>query len=90
LADFAVLGIETVEALAARDPAELYHVLQERTGRRHDPCVQDVFAATIHQARTGEALDWWQFTPARKAAEAAVKGHRGTLEPRGLGVNRLL
>src|SRR5271154_5401190 len=45
LADFAVLQIETVEDLATRDPADLYRTLQERTSRRHDPCVQDVFAA---------------------------------------------
>jgi hypothetical protein len=74
LSDFALLGIETVAQLAECAPDTLYHELQIRTGQRQDPCVWDVFAATIHQARTGEALNWWAFTAARKAhfAEGAI------------------
>jgi hypothetical protein len=71
LADFAILGIETVQQLASCEPEELYQTLQTRTGTRHDPCVWDVFAATIHEARTGEARDWWKFTPDRKRRQAA-------------------
>ncbi len=71
LSDFAVLGIETVEQLADCDPDTLYGELQVRTGARHDPCVWDVFAATIHEARTGEAMNWWTFTPERKKRQAA-------------------
>lgn len=67
LADFALLGIDSVGALAKADATGLYLRLQEKTGTRHDPCVRDVFAAAIHQAKTGEARDWWTFTPERKA-----------------------
>jgi len=67
LADFRLLGIETVAQLAAQDADHLYDRLCTLTNRRHDPCVHDVFSATIHQARTGEALDWWAFTAERKA-----------------------
>ena len=66
LADFAVLGIASTEQLAACEPDDLYVKLCALTGQRHDSCVHDVFAATIHQARTGEALNWWAFTSARK------------------------
>ena len=66
LADFAVLGIETVGQLAVSEPDELYRDLQRLTGARHDPCVWDVFAATIHEAKTGEAKNWWEFTSERK------------------------
>lgn len=66
LADFAVLGIESVAQLAAADADVLYERLQVKTGKRHDPCVWDTFAAAIHQARTGEARDWWVFTAVRK------------------------
>ncbi|KXV71942.1 helix-hairpin-helix domain-containing protein [Acetobacter cerevisiae] len=66
LADFAVLDIQTVEQLAEREPDALYLALCQKTLQRHDPCVHDVFAAAIHQARTGEALNWWRFTPDRK------------------------
>jgi hypothetical protein len=30
-----------------------------------------VFAAAIHQAKTGEPLDWWTYSPARKLRQAA-------------------
>jgi nucleotidyltransferase/DNA polymerase involved in DNA repair len=67
LGDFALLGIESVEQLALCDPDRLFQELQRHTGKRQDPCVWDVFAATIHQAQTGEAKNWWAFTPIRKA-----------------------
>jgi nucleotidyltransferase/DNA polymerase involved in DNA repair len=71
LADFALLGIETVAELRGCEPDTLYRELQRRTGHRPDPCVWDVFAATIHEARTGEARNWWAFTATRKALQAA-------------------
>jgi hypothetical protein len=67
LADFKLLGITTVEQLAAQNADALFGRLVELTKQRQDPCVHDVFAATIHQAKTGEALNWWAFTPGRKA-----------------------
>jgi hypothetical protein len=67
LRDFATLGITSRAQLARADADELYARLQILTNTRHDPCVWDVFAAAIHQARTGEARDWWTFTPIRKA-----------------------
>ncbi len=67
LKDFAMLEIQTVQQLSACRPDDLFAELQRRTGVRQDPCVWDVFAATIHQARCGEAKDWWAFTAERKA-----------------------
>ncbi len=67
LQDFAALNISTVAQLSACNPDDLFAALEERSGVRQDPCVWDVFAATIHQARTGEAKDWWAFSPIRKA-----------------------
>lgn len=69
LADFRRVGVLTVRDLAGREPDALYLDLCRATGQRHDPCVHDVFAATVHEARTGEALDWWAFTPDRKARQ---------------------
>ncbi len=71
LADFRLLGIATVSELAAQHPDALYTRLCEATAKRHDPCVHDVFAATIHEARTGKAVDWWTYSAARKARQAA-------------------
>ena len=66
LADFKLLGITRVDQLASQDVDDIYTRLCLMTGARHDPCVHDTFAAAIHQARTGEALNWWAFTPLRK------------------------
>lgn len=78
LADLAVLNIRTVVELAACEPAELYAKLCAATGVRHDPCVEDVFAAAVAQARDPELpkemCDWWYWTRQRKAA--ATKGER--------------
>lgn len=75
LGDFALLGIETVAQLAMCEADVLFHDLQTRTGKRQDPCVWDVFAATIHQAKTGEALNWWAFTAERKTRFSATKSN---------------
>jgi hypothetical protein len=66
LKDFEVLGIASVPQLAKEEARELYERLCALTNARHDPCVEDVFSAAIHQARTGEALDWWEFSRRRK------------------------
>ncbi len=71
LADFSLLGVDSVEALATCEPTELYERLQILTGHRQDPCVLDTFAAAIHEAKTGERLNWWVFSRARKTAQSA-------------------
>ena len=58
LIDLALLDIQTVAQLRACEPNDLFSTLQTRTNRRQDPCVWDVFAAAVHQSRTGEAQDW--------------------------------
>ncbi len=67
LEDFELLGIKTIDELAGQDPDELYERLQKITCSKQDPCVWDVFAATIHEAKTGEKLPWWHFTKIRKS-----------------------
>ena len=66
LADFQILAIFSVSQLALQEVDDLYFKLCQVTGTRHDPCVHDTFAAAIHQAKTGEAQNWWAFTRARK------------------------
>ena len=66
LSDFKLLGISTVAQLKSCGPDELYQRLQIITNSPQDPCVRDVFAAAIHQAKTGEARNWWAFTAERK------------------------
>lgn len=71
LKDFELLGIKSVKQLAGCDADELYARIQSLTHARHDPCVWDTYAAAIHQAKTGEALPWWEFTKVRKARSSS-------------------
>jgi hypothetical protein len=52
--DLQLLGIETINDLANACPDKLYTRLQKITDQPHDPCVWDIFAAAIHEARTGK------------------------------------
>ncbi|MCB1135517.1 MAG: Mitomycin resistance protein mcrB [Chlamydiia bacterium] len=69
LADLKLLGIRSVEQLALEDATELFHRMETITKTRQDPCVWDVFAAIIHEAKTGEPTVWWAWTPQRKAMQ---------------------
>lgn len=71
IADFALLGITRPAQLKTASADALYTRLCAITGHRHDPCMHDVFEAAIYQAKTGKAVDWWTFTPARKKRQAA-------------------
>lgn len=69
LADLALLGIHSIEELGRQDPTFLFHELERRTKHRQDPCVWDVFSAIIHEAATGEASNWWDWTDKRKTLQ---------------------
>ena len=73
LRDLHVLGISSVEELAHRDATQLFEQLENQTGCRHDPCVWDVFAAIIHEAKTGEPTSWWTWTARRKILQKTGK-----------------
>ncbi len=68
--DFEILGIHSIGELAMQDPDELYERLQHITGKKQDPCVWDVFAAAIHEAKTGERWPWWDWTAVRKQRQS--------------------
>lgn len=67
--DLTKLGIHSIEELAQADPDELYIQLQITTHQKQDPCVWDVFAATIHEAKTGIKQPWWEWTKIRKTRQ---------------------
>lgn len=68
--DFQLLGIESIDDLAKACPDELYIRLQKITGQPHDPCVWDIFAAAINEARTGKKWPWWEWTKIRKMRQS--------------------
>ena len=70
LQDLKLLGITTLEHLAAADPRDLYLRLCTITRARHDPCAEDVFSAAVAQARNPnlplEQCRWWYWSRQRK------------------------
>lgn len=73
LRDLNVLGIHSVDELVDQDPTKLFEQLEKLTGHRHDPCMWDVFAAIIHEAKTGEPTSWWAWTAQRKILQKTGK-----------------
>ncbi len=72
LRDLNILGIHSVEDLDHKDPTHVFEQLEKQTGKRHDPCMWDVFAAIIHEAKTGEATSLsmqYFFSPGRKVSK---------------------
>jgi DNA transformation protein len=65
--DLHSLGIHTPEALATRDPLQIYLSLTDSMGRRHDPCVFYTLLAARQFLQSGEAIPWWKFTAQGKA-----------------------
>lgn len=65
--DFELLDIQTLDALARCDPDDLYTRIQMITKQKHDPCVWDVFACAIDQARGLPAKPWWEYSKIRKS-----------------------
>lgn len=72
-ADLHLLGISAAEQLRGRDPWGLYEDLCRITGQRQDPCVLDVFIATVRFVEGAPALPWWHYTAERKALQAGPK-----------------
>ena len=64
--DLQLICIDHPRKLIGKDPFELYEELCTRSGKRHDPCVIDVFMSVIHFMEGGDPLPWWSFTEKRK------------------------
>ena len=71
LRDFELLRIRSVAQLGRQNPQRMYVRLNRITGQRQDPCVLDVFCATVAQARNprlpAEQCQWWYWSKKRKA-----------------------
>jgi hypothetical protein len=65
--DLCQIGINTPEQLKGKEAFELYEMLCEKTGAKHDPCVLDVFMSIIDFMNGGEPKVWWDYTQERKA-----------------------
>lgn len=72
LADFELLGINSVAALKRRNPKRMYDTLCRLKRQRIDPCCLDVFVAAVAQAKDPdlpiEQRQWWYWSRVRKQA----------------------
>jgi hypothetical protein len=73
LRDLTLLDIDSIETLALQDATELFQKLEKISKARQDPCVWDVFAAIIYEAKTGEKTNWWAWTSKRKTLQRSGK-----------------
>lgn len=64
--DLRLVNIQHPKDLNGKDAYQLYDELCKVTGKRHDPCVIDVFLSVVNFMNGGEAKPWWKFTGERK------------------------
>lgn len=64
--DFVLLGINEPVELIGKDPYQMYSDLCNVSGKRHDPCVIDVFISAVRYMEGGPPKKWWEFTEERK------------------------
>ena len=72
--DLRRLGIRAPAELTGRDPYALYESLCHVTGRTQDPCVLDVFIASVRFMEGAPPRPWWHYTPERKRTLAVREG----------------
>ncbi|QYJ85493.1 helix-hairpin-helix domain-containing protein [Shewanella mesophila] len=71
--DLHLLGLHNPDALIGQDPYQMHQRLEAITGKRHDPCVIDVFIAAVRYMEGHDAKNWWDYTAERKAYLASPK-----------------
>ncbi len=64
--DLRLVGIHHPRDIIGENPYQLYEKLCVASGKRHDPCVIDVFIAVVHFMEGGDPAPWWSFTGERK------------------------
>ena len=64
--DLRLVGIKHPRDLIGKDPYLLFEKLCNITGKKHDPCVIDVFLAVVDYMEGSDARPWWSFTAERK------------------------
>ena len=64
--DLRLVGVSHPQDLIGRDPYQMYEELCQKTGKRHDPCVIDVFISAVRFMEGEPKRPWWAYTPERK------------------------
>ena len=61
-----IADIQSPQSLIGEDAFALYDRLCQKTGKKFDPCVIDMFMSAIDFMEGGEPSAWWEFTSERK------------------------
>ncbi len=64
--DLHLLGIHHPQQLIGQNAYQMHRELCRLSNKDYDPCVIDVFLATVDFMEGGTALPWWNFTEERK------------------------
>ena len=64
--DLHTVNILHPQDLIGKNAYSLHSELCGVTGKKHDPCVIDVFLAVIDFMEGGDPAPWWKFTTERK------------------------
>ena len=64
--DFERMGFKCPQELIGQDPVELYRKVCKVDQQFHDPCVLDVFIATVDYMNGNRPRQWWDYTGQRK------------------------
>ena len=76
-ADLELLGIAKPAELLGQDPYDMYQKLCAITGKKHDPCVIDVFISVTRFIHGDEPKPWWAYTAERKSTQHMQQNQRG-------------
>lgn len=66
LEDLNILNIKTIDQLKKYNADQLYNKLNKLKGQKQDPCMWDIFASIINEAKTGKKTNWWDWSKIRK------------------------
>jgi hypothetical protein len=64
--DFRLLGMTRPQQLIGQDPLAMYQQICKLSGHFHDPCVLDVFMASVDYMNGNSPRKCWEFTAERK------------------------
>ena len=64
--DLRTVNIQHPLDLIDKNPYQLYNKLCSITGKKHDPCVIDVFLSVVDFMNGSNAKPWWKYTTERK------------------------
>ena len=60
------LGYKSPTDLKGENPYDMYKKIFQLTGKRHDPCLLDVFISAVSFCNGNPPKPWWEFTAERK------------------------